>query len=76
MTQSSHLKNMSTLIEINHAVSRSLELRDSLQATLQILLNGYKIKSGAIFLADETGQHLDLAASIAIFMSASIFMCS
>ena len=55
---------MSILIEINHAVSRSLELKDSLQATLQILLNAYKIKSGAIFLADESGKHMDPAASI------------
>jgi Nif-specific regulatory protein len=71
MTQSSHVKNMSILIEINHAVSRSLELKDSLQATLQILLNGYKVKSGAIFLAEETGKHLDLAASIGYKMDVS-----
>jgi Nif-specific regulatory protein len=64
MTLSSHVKNMAILIEINHAVSRSLELKDSLQATLQILLNAYKVKSGAIFLADESGKHLDPAASI------------
>jgi Nif-specific regulatory protein len=55
---------MSILIEINQALSRSLELKDSLQAVLQILLNTYRIRSGAIFLADETGKAITLAASI------------
>lgn len=57
-------KNMSILIEINQAVSRSLELRDSFQATLQILMNSYKIKSGAIFLSEENGKSVSLIASI------------
>jgi Nif-specific regulatory protein len=64
MTAPSYTKNMSILIEINQAVNRSLELKDSLQATLQILLNSYQIKSGVIFLAEESGKSLSPAASI------------
>ena len=64
MNTSASIKNLSILIEINQAVSRTLELHDSLHATLQILLNSYNIRSGAIFLADETGKILTLEASI------------
>jgi Nif-specific regulatory protein len=58
------MKNLSILIEINQAVSRNLDLTDSLQATLQILENSYNIKSGAIFLKNEDGKSLHMAASI------------
>lgn len=58
------LKNLSILVEINQAVSRNLHLQSSLDATLKILLNGYQIKSGAIFLCDEDGKALEMSASI------------
>lgn len=57
-------KKLSLLVEINHAISRSLELRESLQATLAILEKGYHIKSGAIFLINDDNQSLSMAASI------------
>ncbi len=57
-------KSFPLLIEINQAVGRTLELHDALHATLQILLNSYKIRSGAIFLMDDSGTALTLEASI------------
>jgi len=60
----SNQKKLSVLVEINHAISRSLDLRESLQATLAILEDSYKIKSGAIFLVDEDNQSLSMTASI------------
>jgi Nif-specific regulatory protein len=58
------LKNLSILVEINQAVSRNLHLKDSIEATLKILFNAYKVKSGAVFLTDEDGKSLEMAASI------------
>lgn len=58
------IKKLSILIDIHKAIGRNLDLQESLQATLQILLNSYKIKSGAIFLPDEDGKTLNLAAAI------------
>jgi len=60
----SNQKKLSLLVEINQAISRALELQESLQATLAILENGYHIKSGAIFLTNEDNQSLSMAASI------------
>ena len=57
-------KNLSILVEINQAVSRNMVLHESLNATLKILLNDYKIKSGAVFLTAEDGKTLEMAASI------------
>ena len=56
--------NLSILIDINQAVSRTLELYDALTVTLKILQNSYKIKSGAVFLADEKTNTYNMAASI------------
>ncbi len=63
-TPSNPLKNLSILVEINQAVSRNLHLKDSIEATLKILFNAYKVKSGAVFLTDEDGHSLEMAASI------------
>ena len=57
-------RKLSILIEINQAVSRKLNLEDSLIATLQILAVSYKIKSGAVFLFDEDESILNMVASI------------
>jgi Nif-specific regulatory protein len=59
---------MSILIEINQAVSRTMDLKDSLAATLQILADSFGIKSGAVFLADEGGKSLSPAATIGYAM--------
>ncbi|MEJ2627093.1 MAG: sigma 54-interacting transcriptional regulator [bacterium] len=58
------MKNLSILIEINQAVSRNPVLQDSLQATLQILQNEYKITSGAVLLTNEDDKSLKIIASI------------
>ena len=57
-------RKLSILIEINQAVSRNLNLEDSLIATLQILAVSYKIKSGAVFLFNEEEDLLRMVASI------------
>lgn len=58
------LKKLSILVEINNAISRTFVLKDSLMATLKILQKSYHIKSGAIFLTEEDGVTLSMAASI------------
>jgi Nif-specific regulatory protein len=57
-------RKLSILVEINQAVSRNLNLEDSLNASLQILSGSYNIKSGAVFLFDEEDNFLNMAASI------------
>jgi Nif-specific regulatory protein len=57
-------RKLSLLLEINQAVSRNLNLQESLQATLKILQNSYKIKSGVVFLMDDDGKILNMTASI------------
>jgi len=57
-------KNLKILVEINQAVSRNLNLRDSLQATLRILQQSYNLKTGAIFLVDDDGESLYMASSL------------
>ena len=58
------VRKLSILVEINQAVSRSLNLQESLNAVLQILDKSYNIKSGAVFLNDENQKGLVMAASI------------
>lgn len=58
------IKKLSILIEINQVVSRTLDLNESLNATLKILQNKYKIKSGSVFLMDEDGKALSMNTSI------------
>ncbi len=55
---------LNILLEINNAVSRTFDLHESLQATLKILQKSYHIRSGAVFLVDEDGETLSMAASI------------
>jgi Nif-specific regulatory protein len=57
-------RKLSLLIEINQAVSRTSELRASLSAVLKILNISYGIKSGAVFLADNSGRTLMMEASV------------
>jgi Nif-specific regulatory protein len=57
-------RQLSILIEINQAVSRSAELTEALRVTLQILEKSYNIISGAVFLLNEDRQTLDTAAGI------------
>ena len=57
-------KKLSLLVRINQAVSRNLDLTDSLRATLHILQNAYQIIWGAVYLIEEENEMLTLAASI------------
>ena len=57
------LKKLSILIEVNNAISRTFNLKESLLATLKILKRSYHIKSGAIVLSDDNGASLILAAN-------------
>jgi Nif-specific regulatory protein len=64
-TSSSSLdRQLSILIEINQAVSRSTELNEALRVMLQILEKSYNILSGAVFLVNEEDQTLGTAAGI------------
>ena len=55
---------LSILIDINQAVSRGANLKDNLNAILQILSRSYNIKSGAVFLVAGDGESLELEAAI------------
>ena len=57
---------LSILVEINQGLSRSLNMQESLNVTLQILKNSYQILSGAILLCDAEHKTLHLAASIGL----------
>lgn len=57
-------RKLSILVEINQAVSRNLNLEDSLTAALQILASSYNIRSGAVFLFNEDGDSLNMVVSI------------
>ncbi len=58
------IRKLSILVEINQAVSRNLNLEDSLTASLQILAGSYNIKSGAVYLFDEDENSLNMVVSI------------
>lgn len=58
------IKKLSILVKINQAVSRNLDIQESMRATLHILQNSYNIKWGAVFLTSEDGNTLTLIASI------------
>ncbi len=62
--QDSLLRKLSILEEINQVVSRSLNLKESLNATLHILLEKARIKAGAILLMDEQAHVLRMEAFI------------
>ena len=55
---------MNMLLEINQAISRSLELRESLQAILHILNHSYQMISGSVFLVQDDRRTLLMAASV------------
>ncbi|NOY77472.1 MAG: GAF domain-containing protein [Calditrichaeota bacterium] len=57
------IKKLSILEKINEAVSRTLNLQESMDATLRILQQSYHIRSGAIFLTDRD-RTLTLTASV------------
>jgi len=58
------MKKLSILVEINNAISRRFDLKESLIATLKILQKSYHIKTGAIFLTESDGVTLSMAAAI------------
>ena len=58
------LKKLSILVEINNAISRTFNLKESLMATLKILQKSYHIKSGAIVLAEDDGINFVMGATI------------
>ncbi|MBN1996328.1 sigma 54-interacting transcriptional regulator [candidate division KSB1 bacterium] len=60
----SPIKKLSILVEINQAVSRTSDLDEALGATLKILQNSFAIKSGAVFLVDDSRKTLKMATSI------------
>ncbi len=57
-------RKLNILVEINQALSRSLNLSESFSAVLQILQNSYRIRAGAIFLSDTDRKRLKLIASL------------
>ncbi|HHS13225.1 MAG TPA: AAA family ATPase, partial [bacterium] len=61
MTEQAAARKLSILMEIHKALSRSMDLKDSLHAVLLILRESYRIKAGSIFIIDEEGS-LRLAA--------------
>ncbi|MDZ7346208.1 MAG: sigma 54-interacting transcriptional regulator [candidate division KSB1 bacterium] len=65
------LNKLSILLEINTAISRTFDLKESLMAVLKILKNSYHIRSGAVFLAEEDGETLSMAASIGYQLEAA-----
>jgi len=58
------LHKLSLLVEINQVVSRSLDIKESLETTLKLLQKSYPIKAGAVFLMDEDGEQLTMAAGV------------
>lgn len=58
------VRKLNILQQINEAVSRTLNITESLNATLQILLQSFKIKSGAVLLVDDEKRNLYIGASV------------
>jgi Nif-specific regulatory protein len=58
------IKKLSILIEINQALSRNLNLQESLYATLKILQESYNVKYGMICLIDESDDNLNLVSTL------------
>ncbi len=58
------LRKLSVLEDINQTVSRTLDLKESLNATLNILYKRLKIKAGAVLLVDEQPNLLRMEAHI------------
>ncbi len=58
------IKKLSILIEINQALSRNLNLQESLYATLKILQESYNVKYGMICLIDEADDNLNLVSTL------------
>ena len=64
-------RKLNLLIDINQAVSRTSELKESLLAVLQILYISYNIKSGAVFLSDNNERTLTMEASVGFKIDAA-----
>ncbi len=58
------VRKLNLLQQINDAVSRTLNISESLDGALHILLQSFKIKSGAVFLIDEGKKILYIGASV------------
>ena len=63
------IKKLSILIEINQALSRNLNLQESLYATLKILQESYNVKYGMICLIDEADDNLNLVSTLSPTLS-------
>ncbi|NOX89036.1 MAG: GAF domain-containing protein [Calditrichaeota bacterium] len=58
------VRKLSILQEINQAVSRSLNIKESMDATLNILFKSFNIKSGAVLLTEDNENTLHIAACV------------
>ncbi len=58
------VRKLNILQQINDAVSRTLNISESLNGVLHILVQSFKVKSGAVFLLDEEKQHLYVGAAV------------
>jgi len=58
------LKKLSLLMEINRAVSRNLNLSESLRTILKILRQSYAMPAGAIYLSAADNKSIQLAAAL------------
>lgn len=58
------LKKLNILGEINRAISRNLNLQESLRATLKILQESYNVRGSAIYLMDELDNTIGIASSV------------
>ena len=58
------VRKLGILQEIHQALSRTLDIRESLDTALRILYQSYPIRCGAVFLTEEDKHELYVAASI------------
>ncbi len=58
------LKKLNVLVEVNQAISRNLNLQESLRATLKILQESYTARGSAIYLMDEMDYTIGIASSV------------
>jgi len=57
-------RKLSLLIDINQAINRNFNLHESFEAVLRILSESYNIKSGAVFLLDQSTSLIKMTVSI------------
>ncbi|MDY7037904.1 MAG: ATP-binding protein [Thermodesulfobacteriota bacterium] len=59
-------KELSILLEMSNFLSSPMSLEDILSGALSLILKYFNLKAGRIYLGDETGQYLRLAAHYGI----------